>query len=468
MTLHLFDSASRTTPAFVPRTPGRVGIYVCGATVQDAPHIGHLRSAVAFDILIRWLKRTGYDVTFIRNVTDIDDKILTKSAEHGSPWWAWAYRFEGEFRAAYEAVGITPPTYEPRATGHMTEMVSLMERLIERGHAYVGDEGNVYFDVHSWPSYGALTRQSLENLTVEDDGAAPSDKRDPRDFALWKAVKPGEPATAAWPTPFGVGRPGWHLECSAMAHRYLGEDFDIHGGGVDLRFPHHENEQAQSQAAGWGFTNWWMHNAWVTISGEKMSKSLGNSLLVSEVLSQGSAVALRYALGAVHYRSTIEFTPGESLDVAQAAWDRISTFAIRAGVGQARPEEVELPAAFVEAMNDDLNVSAALAVVHELVRKGNASLTSGDAGAAAEIGSQVRAMMAVFGLDPYDPHWADAEPGGSQALGVLVEHVLDERSRARAEKDWARADEFRDLLREAGIAVEDGADGARWAVTNGR
>ncbi len=468
MTLHLYDSATRTTSEFVPRTPGHVGIYVCGATVQDAPHIGHLRSAVAFDILIRWLRRSGYEVTFIRNVTDIDDKILTKSAEHDTPWWAWAYRFEGEFRAAYDALGITPPTYEPRATGHVTEMVSLMELLIERGHAYTGDEGNVYFDVHSYPDYGALTRQSLENLPAEEDGAAATDKRDPRDFALWKAIKPGEPASAAWPTPFGVGRPGWHLECSAMAHRYLGEDFDIHGGGVDLRFPHHENEQAQSRAAGWGFTNWWMHNAWVTVAGEKMSKSLGNSLLVSEILTHGTPVALRYALGAVHYRSTIEFTPGESLDVAQAAWERISSFIARAGVADIDVDRVELPAAFVGAMDDDLNVSAALAVVHERVRAGNAALTAGDVHAAHRAGSEVRAMMAVLGLDPHDPHWATQEPEDSGALGVLVEPALAERAQARKEKNWSRADEIRDLLSQAGITIEDGAHGARWSVRNVR
>src|SRR5690625_824273 len=401
-----------------------------------------MRSAVAFDILIRWLRRSGYQVTFIRNVTDIDDKILAKSAEHDTPWWAWAYRFEKEFTAAYEALGVEPPTYEPRATGHVTEMVRLMQRLIDRGHAYAGDEGNVYFDVHSWPDYGELTRQSLDKLVGEDDSEVPADKRDPRDFALWKAIKPGEPPTASWPTPFGEGRPGWHLECSAMAHRYLGEDFDIHGGGVVLRFPHHENEQAQSRAAGWGFTNWWMHNAWVTIAGEKMSKSLGNSLLVSEVLSTGTPVALRYALGSVHYRSTIEFTPGESLDVAQAAWERIASFTTRVGVEDVDPNQVDLPDAFTQAMNDDLNVSAALAVVHERVRAGNQALDQGKQDEARQAAQQVRAMMDVFGLDPVDPHWAQPTPHTSPALATVVEELLDQRNQARADKDWARADEI--------------------------
>jgi len=425
-----------------------------------------MRSAVAFDILIRWLRRSGYEVTFIRNVTDIDDKILAKSAAHDHSWWAWAYRFEKEFTAAYETLGVSPPTYEPRATGHITDMINLMQRLIDRGHAYTGDPGNVYFNVRSWPNYGELTRQDIDKLVGEDDGEVPSDKRDPLDFALWKAIKPGEPETASWPTPFGVGRPGWHLECSAMAHRYLGESFDIHGGGADLRFPHHENEQAQSKAAGWGFTTWWMHNAWVTVSGEKMSKSLGNSLLVNEILTTGTPVALRYALGSVHYRSTIEFTPGESLDVAQAAWERIASFVNRVGVEDIDPNEVELPEGFVQAMNDDLNVSAALAVVHDQVRAGNQAISRDDHASARGIGEQVRAMMAVLGLDPCDPHWAQAHHSTTPALSALVEELLAQRPQARTEKDWEKADTIRQMLTQAGIAIEDGPHGSSWTVSN--
>ncbi|MGO1316100.1 MAG: cysteine--tRNA ligase, partial [Cellulomonadaceae bacterium] len=262
MSLRLYDTATRDLGELVPRTAGQVGIYLCGATVQSPPHIGHMRAAVAFDVLVRWLTRSGLEVTLIRNVTDIDDKILAKSAEAGRPWWAHAAINEQAFTAAYEALGVLPPTYEPRATGHVPDMVDLMERLVERGHAYVASPGNVYFSVPSWPDYGSLTNQR-EQATAADADGEPSEKRDPRDFALWKANRPGEPETASWRTPFGPGRPGWHLECSAMARRYLGETFDIHGGGLDLRFPHHENEQAQSRAAGYGFARHWMHSAWV-------------------------------------------------------------------------------------------------------------------------------------------------------------------------------------------------------------
>lgn len=469
MGLHLYDTASRAVRPFQPKTPGEVGIYLCGATVQGSPHIGHLRSSIAVDILRRWLERSGQRVTLIRNVTDIDDKILAKAADAGQPWWAWAHRYEREFSEAYAALNVRPPTYEPRATGHITEMVELMESLVDRGHAYPGDPGNVWFDVRSWSDYGELTHQRPENLVSEEDGVEPpADKRDPLDFALWKAPKGGEPETAAWPTPYGRGRPGWHLECSAMARKYLGESFDIHAGGIDLRFPHHENEQAQSRAAGWGFAGHWFHNAWVTVSGEKMSKSLGNSLIVGEVLREADPVLLRYALSAVHYRSTLEYTPGVSLIEAGAAWERITGFvsrAIQIDDGAAGPvADVALPEGFASAMNDDVNVSAALAVVHETVRAGNSALAAG--AAATQEALAARGMLDVLGLDPLDPHWAAASGSDASraALDVLVRAVLDERARARAEKDWARADALRDLLAEAGVVVEDGADGARWSL----
>jgi cysteinyl-tRNA synthetase len=474
VTLHLYDSATRSVRELVPLEPGKVGIYLCGATVQGRPHVGHLRSAVAFDVLVRWLRRSGLAVTLVRNVTDIDDKILTKSAEAGVEWWAWAQTHEREFTAAYDALGVAPPTYEPRATGHVTEMVELMQRLVERGHAYPGEAGNVYFDVHSFPEYGALTRQRLENMSgAEEDDAAATDKRDPRDFALWKRPKPGEPASAAWPTPFGRGRPGWHLECSAMAHRYLGETFDIHGGGIDLRFPHHENERAQSRAAGLGFARHWVHNAWVTVGGEKMSKSLGNSLLVDAVLARTSPVVLRYALGGVHYRSTVEFSDS-SLEEAQAAWDRVEGFVRRAGerVGATADDvaAIPLPPAFVAAMDDDLNVSAALAVVHEGVRAGNTALADArDDDVRAAI-REVRAMLDVLGLDPLAAPWSDgasrgrADGAATAALGVLVEAVLAERAEARRARDWARADALRDQLARAGVMVEDSPAGARWSL----
>ncbi|MCL3861495.1 cysteine--tRNA ligase [Actinotalea sp. K2] len=478
MSLHLYDTATRTTRAFTPLRPGQVGIYVCGATVQGSPHIGHLRMAVAFDVLVRWLGRSGYQVTLVRNVTDIDDKILARSAEAGTPWWAWAQRFEREFTAAYDAVGVLPPTYEPRATGHATEMVELMERLVALGHAYVTGEGDVWFDVRSFAEYGALTNQRPDDLPpAEDAPDGTSVKKDPRDFALWKAAKPTDPATASWPTPFGRGRPGWHLECSAMAQRYLGDTFDIHGGGLDLRFPHHENEQAQSRAAGHGFAQTWMHSAWVTQGGAKMSKSLGNSLLVSSILEHTRPVVLRFALTTVQYRSMLEYAP-ETLHEAEATWNRLAGFVHRttellgeSGQGPAADlAEVELPAAFTAAMDDDLNVPAALAVVHEHVRHGNTALADGDRDEAATTSTVVRAMLDVLGLDPlqWDAHDQDAQAGPARhALDTLVRAQLDERARARAAKDWATADAVRDRLSAAGIVVEDSPTGARWSLAHG-
>ncbi len=301
--LRLYNSATAHIEDFTPLREGHIGMYVCGPTVQSAPHIGHMRAAIVFDIVRRWFDRLGFSVTYIRNVTDIDDKILNKSREAHEDWWAWAYHYELEFANDYRLLNVLPPTYEPRATGTIGAMIDLTQRLIDRGHAYVvmnedgSPSGNVFFDVDSWPEYGALTHQQegtiSDNLT---DG-----KRHPRDFALWKAPKPNDPLTAHWNTPFGAARPGWHLECSAISHRYLGDDFDIHGGGLDLRFPHHENELAQSHAAGYGFAHLWMHLAWVTQKGEKMSKSLGNGLSVEHVVDSSSAWIVRYALGSAHY-----------------------------------------------------------------------------------------------------------------------------------------------------------------------
>jgi len=470
VTLTLFDTATRELREFKPLSPGHVGIYLCGPTVQGAPHVGHLRSAVAFDVLQRWLERSGYDVTMVRNVTDIDDKTLAKGAEAGVAWWAWALRFEREFQAAYAAVGVRPPAAEPRATGHIPEIVSLVSRLIERGHAYERD-GSVYFDVHSFSEYGALTRQALEDLTPAPDAPA-EDKRDPRDFALWKARKDDEPDTASWPSPWGLGRPGWHIECSAMAQRYLGDEFDIHGGGLDLRFPHHENEQAQSRAAGYGFAQLWMHSAWVTQSGAKMSKSLGNSLVVSEVLGRYSAAALRLALASVHYRSMLEWTES-TMDDATATWHRLEGFVTRAGerVGQptaAAVEATQLPVVFAEAMNDDLSVPRALAVIHETVRSGNNALAAGDDATVTTALLATRAMLATLGLDPLEPQWASAS-GDAAALGALdslVQADLTARAAARDAKDWAAADAIRDRLAAAGVVIEDAPDGARWSLAD--
>ncbi|GAB2467554.1 cysteine--tRNA ligase [Xylanimonas ulmi] len=482
MTLRLYDTATRTVSDFVPRTPGQVGIYVCGATVQSAPHIGHLRPAIAFDVLRRWLTRSGYRVTLVRNVTDIDDKILAKAAAAGVEWWEHAARYEREFTAAYDALGVLPPSYEPRATQHVTQMVELMGRLVERGHAYATGDGDVWFDVRSWPAYGELTRQRLEDLAPEPDDAAQGPghaKRDPHDFALWKAPKSNEPATASWPTPWGRGRPGWHLECSAMAQRYLGDEFDIHGGGLDLRFPHHENEQAQSRAAGYPFARRWMHSAWITQSGVKMSKSLGNGLLAAEVLAAAPAPAVRLAVVAVQYRSMLEWAP-DTLTEARTTWERLAGFVARAAerLGDGAPSAdavaaVTLPETFAAALDDDLNVPAALAVVHERLRAGNTALTApsspeADAAVRAEL-LAVRGMLDVLGLDPADPHWAGADAASStahDALDRLVGAELEARAAARTAKDWAASDAIRDRLAAAGILVQDGPDGARWTLAN--
>ncbi|HLS04239.1 MAG TPA: cysteine--tRNA ligase [Actinomycetales bacterium] len=477
MSLKLFDTATRTVREFEPLVQGHVGIYLCGATVQASPHIGHMRSAIAFDVLVRWLRRSGYEVTFVRNVTDIDDKILEKAAAHNAQWWAWALRYEREFTAAYDALNITPPDYEPRATGHILDMVELIELLIERGHAYTdpSGSGDVWFDVPSFSEYGALTHQDPAEMLSSGDGGE-STKRDPRDFALWKSAKTGEPETASWPTPFGRGRPGWHIECSAMARRYLGDTFDIHAGGLDLRFPHHENEQAQSRAAGFGFARYWLHNAWVTASGEKMSKSLGNSLLVEKLLETIAPQALRYALGVAQYRSMIEFTP-DSLPEANVAWERLAGFIERAAdVVELDPEadlnEVGLPAPFVDAMNDDLNVSAALAVVHEELRAGNQAITDVDRPAIHDHALRLRAMLDVLGLDPWDPAWGPGSGSATSdtarsALDQLVSAQLAARDEARAARDFATADAIRDQLAAAGVVVEDSVHGARWSLQQG-
>ncbi len=472
MSLHLYDTSAREIREFVPQVPGKVSLYLCGATVQAPPHIGHIRSGVNFDILRRWLEHNGYEVTLCRNVTDIDDKIIAFAQETGVPWWAVSERNQRAFGWAYDVLGCLPPTVEPRATGHVPEMIILMRRLIERGHAYtVGDAtgGDVYFDVRSFPAYGLLSNQRIEHMRPAGDTDSDSAKRDPRDFALWKAAKPGEPW---WETPWGPGRPGWHLECSAMATKYLGETFDIHAGGVDLIFPHHENEVAQAQAAGDGFARYWLHNALLTLSGEKMSKSIGNSLLVSELAKRVRPVELRYYLGHAHYRSVIDFSE-EALDEAAAAYRRLEGFVTRATevvgpTGGTEQQPPALPAQFVAAMDDDLSVPQALAVVHQTVRDGNSALTGGDKDSLARALAETRAMLAVLGLDPLAEQWGSG--AGSDLYGVvdaLVGLVLEQRQEARTRKDYATADAIRDRLGAAGIAIEDTPSGPRWEISHG-
>ncbi|MCW2836346.1 MAG: cysS [Marmoricola sp.] len=461
MTLRLYDTAARAVRDFVPLEEGKAGIYVCGLTVQSEPHVGHVRSAVNFDVLRRWLLATGYDVTFIRNITDIDDKILAKAAEQGRPWYNLAYVMKRELDKAYDDLHVLPPTYEPAATGHVPEMLELISLLIDRGHAYAAEDGSgdVYFDVQSWPSYGELTRQKVDDMEAAED-ADPRGKRDPRDFALWKGRKDSEPETASWPSPWGRGRPGWHIECSAMAGKYLGAAFDIHGGGVDLRFPHHENEQAQSRAAGHPFASYWMHNAWITTSGEKMSKSLGNSLLVPNVLERVRGIELRYYMVAAHYRSHVEFS-FEALEEAASGFQRIEGFLERVGPGAAGT----LPDAFVAAMDDDLGTPAAVGVIHDVVRVGNKALAEGDHDTAARHAGEVRAMLGVLGLDPADDHWATGGTNDLTAVvDALVQGLLEQRAEARAHKDFATADQIRDRIKAAGVTIEDTPSGPKWSV----
>jgi cysteinyl-tRNA synthetase len=487
VTLRFYDTASAEVRNFVPLVPGKVSLYYCGATVQGMPHVGHIRSAIAFDQLTRWLQFRGFRVSVVRNVTDIDDKILAKSAasfgtefddEPGSvreeEWWALAYRYEQEFLKAYDALGVSRPTYEPRATGHIPEMHALIQQLIDRGHAYpaLDDSGDVYFDVRSWSKYGSLTRQNIDDMQGATD-ADPRGKKDPRDFALWKGHKAGEPTTASWVSPWGAGRPGWHLECSAMAAKYLGTEFDIHGGGLDLRFPHHENEMAQSQAAGQGFANFWMHNGMVTYEGEKMSKSIGNTISPDKMLELASPRVVRYYLGQAHYRSILDYRP-TSLQEASAAVERIDGFISKASskmhggagraleAGQSQPVTQVLEV-FSAAMDDDLNVPQALAALHDAVRMGNTALANGDDQTIQAALDVVLLMTEVLGLDAVRRPEA-VEGKEHAALEVLVEAQLEARANARAAKDWAASDAIRDSLKAAGVIVEDGPEGATWGL----
>ncbi|MDI2098748.1 cysteine--tRNA ligase [Ruicaihuangia caeni] len=470
MTVRLYDSRRQALVDFEPREPGKVGMYVCGPTVQSSPHIGHLRSALVYDLWRRWFTHRGLEVMLVRNVTDIDDKILVNAEGSTEEWFALAYRFELEFTAGYNRLRIQPPTYEPRATASIQQMQEIIQRLIDRGHAYVADDGtgDVYFDVGTWPPYGELTRQRPDDMAASPD-ADTRGKRDPRDFALWKGHKPNEPESASWASPWGEGRPGWHIECSAMSRRYLGPEFDIHGGGLDLRFPHHENELAQSTAAGDAFARHWVHNGLVNVNGQKMSKSLGNSIYASELLELAPPIVVRYFLGAAHYRSTVDYHDG-ALQEAQAALERIEVFLTRAerrlaGTRFAADTVLVVPDEFAAAMDDDLSVPEALAVLHDRVRAGNAALDDEDLVVAAAARGEVIAMTDVLGINPHAPEWQEtAGSDGARALDALVQQLLEDRQRARAAKDFAAADRIRDALAVAGIAIEDTPTGSHWRI----
>ena len=453
--LNLYDTKSRKVSIFKPIKKDEVGIYLCGATVQAAPHIGHIRSGVNFDILRRWLITSGYKVNFIRNVTDIDDKILHKAVHEEIPWWQVAAKYERAFTDAYNWLNVMPPTCEPRATGHITQMIQLIEKLIENGSAYAPSNGDVYLEVKKVKNYLSLSNQKLEDLLVADD-ADLKFKKDPKDFTLWKAAKKDEPS---WPTPWGDGRPGWHIECSAMAHAYLGESFDIHGGGLDLIFPHHENEIAQSNAAGYGFANIWMHNAWVTTSGEKMSKSLGNSLQVAEVLKKVRGIELRWYLGSAHYRSMLEFS-FEALAESATAFKRIEAFLSRAEVILGKAPEILIADEFTKAMNDDLAVPRALAFIAENMRIGNSA--ADDKKVIAKTSGEIRGALSILGCDPKDAAFK-SNTSNSAAIDGLIKLALEQREAARLRKDFAAADQIRDQIASLGITVEDTANGPRWS-----
>ena len=466
---------------FRPVTHGKASVYLCGATVQGAPHLGHLRSAVCFDILVRWLQASGQQVTYCRNVTDIDDKILRAAAAEEIPWWALAERNHREFTSGYALVGCRPPDAELRATGHLPDMIALIERLVASGHGYATG-GDVYFDVNSAPDYGTLSRHlagsqapALGNEPEDARAANPlAHKRDPRDFVLWKGAKPGEPA---WQAPWGPGRPGWHIECSAMAAGYLGSTFDIHGGGQDLIFPHHENERAQSLSAGDEFARYWVHHGLVTIADAKMSKSTGNALAAADALQRVRPQELRYYLGQSHYRSTIEYST-EAVEDAAAAYQRIERFITRAqhSVGAraqqpaddaAQPLASRLPISFAAALDDDLSVPSALAALHATVRDGNYALSRGDQENAATCLTQARAMLAVLNLDPLDQAWQAGDRDGRlrEVVDALVTLSLKQRDAARARGDYATADSIRDTLEASGVVVEDTLEGTRWELT---
>lgn len=454
MSLNLFDSKTQSMREFTPIQPGKVGLYVCGPTVQSAPHVGHLRSAVAFDVLAGWMRfGHGLDVTLVRNVTDVDDKILTNAAEQGIDWRELALTVEQGFNEVYASLKAKADK-TPHATDHIIDMIALVEWLVSQGHAYQADDGsaNVFFDSSSWPEYGELTNQRLDNMEGED--VASHGRRRPTDFALWKAAKEDEPSSASWSSPWGDGRPGWHIECSAMTRSMLGEHFDIHGGGLDLRFPHHENELAQSRAAGFEFANYWMHNGLVTVGGQKMSKSLGNGVSVEELFAQGSALAVRYWLLSAHYRTSLDYSTSAISD-AVAALARIHNFLKRANSAAAALRS-NLPTDFVAAMDADLNVPAALAVLYEHVRAGNSQLDAGQS--AQHEASAVLAMLHALNLEP------EASQAIDELFAVRVETLIQARADARAAKDFALADQIRQEISALGVTIEDTPTKTTWSL----
>ena len=463
MPLVVHNTKTRTKEAFEPITPGRVGIYVCGPTVYDEPHLGHARAAVAFDVIRRTLEYLGNRVTYVQNITDVDDKILNRAAEEGVSPWEIAERYTRAYDEQMRRLGIRAPSIEPKATAHITDMIELIAKLLDAGYAYALEGGDVYFAVEKLPSYGSLSGRSLEDMRAGERVEPDPRKHHPMDFALWKGAKDWQ---VAWPAPWGAGRPGWHIECSAMSMKYLGDTFDIHGGGMDLTFPHHENECAQSSAVtGRPLANYWLHNGFVTIDDEKMSKSLKNYVSVSDVLADHPPPVVRTALVTPHYRSQVDLSAGVLAD-ARAVWDRFSAFARNAtdvlGSSPAGPVDASWRARFTAAMEDDFNTPEAFAVLHELLGDANAAMPN-DRDRLGSFYATFRELTGVLGLDPAGD-WP--EEAARRRVASLVDHLLRLREEARAAKDFARADAIRDVLAAAGVVVEDRPTGARWYLAD--
>jgi cysteinyl-tRNA synthetase len=457
--LQIYNSLTRRKDPFTPIDPGRVRMYVCGMTVYDYCHLGHARVLVVFDTIYRYFRRAGYDVTYVRNITDIDDKIIRRANDNGEPFDQLTERFIDAMHEDAAALGVLPVDEEPRATAHIAEITAMVEALIARNHAYLADNGDVYYAVASFPDYGRLSGKDPQELRAGARVEVGEAKRDPLDFVLWKAAKPGEPA---WASPWGPGRPGWHIECSAMSTGCLGNHFDIHGGGADLQFPHHENEIAQSEGAtGEPFVNVWIHNGFVRVNEEKMSKSLGNFFTVREILERYRPEEVRYFILTSHYRSPLNYDD-QQLDNARGALTRLYT-ALR-GLPAAEPAGGEVfRQRFDLAMDDDFNTPEALAVLFDLVREIN-RLRDGDLAAAGALGAELRHLGDALGLLQDDPE-GYLRGSGSGAGGLSdaqIEALIQQRADARLARDWAEADRIRDELHAAGILLEDGAGGTSW------
>jgi cysteinyl-tRNA synthetase len=458
--LKLYNDLSNRKETFQPLEAGKVRMYVCGMTVYDLCHLGHARVMVVFDVVYRYLRASGYEVNYVRNITDIDDKIINRANEKGVPFSELTEEFIQAMHQDADALGVLRPTDEPKATRHMDEILAMISRLIDKGHAYAVDNGDVYYDVRSFPDYGKLSGKSIEDLRAGARVEPGDAKRDPLDFALWKGAKPGEPA---WDSPWGRGRPGWHIECSAMSTKALGDSFDIHGGGADLTFPHHENEIAQSEGAtGHPFVKYWMHNGFVRINEEKMSKSLGNFFTVREILERYRAEEVRYFILTSQYRSPLNYDT-EHLDNARAALTRFYT-ALRGLPEAAAAGGENFVSRFRDAMDDDFNTPEALAVLFDLAREIN-RLKESDVAAAAALAGVLRELGGVLGILQDDPEeylrsGVPAEEGG--LTDEVIEAMIQARIDARTAKNWAEADRIRDELQAAGIILEDGPQGTTW------